>query len=340
MNMEGIATMSFWKGRKVLVTGGNGFIGSHLAEQLVAEGSIVTTTASSEKSRFRFLEGVRDEIQTMVGDLADPRFTQTAVQGQEVVMHLAARVGGIEYNIRHPGSIFYDNLTIFLAVMEAARRARVELFLVTSSACVYPRFCTIPTPEEEGFMDRPEPTNEGYGWAKRMEEFVSEAYSREYEMNVRIARPYNAYGPRDNFDPASSHVIPALIHRIMQGESPLVVWGDGSASRSFLYATDFARGLMAVAEKSPQVTAINIGANEEITMRQLAEMLVRASGKEIEIQFDASKPAGQPRRCCDTRLAERLLGFRAQVPLELGLRQTLTWYSEQVALQTKIRGPL
>ncbi len=323
--------MSFWNGRKVLVTGGNGFIGSHLAELLVGEGSIVTTTASSEKTRFRFLDAVRGDIRTVVGDLTDPRFAETAVKGQEVVMHLAARVGEIEYNIRHPGSIFHDNLTVFLSVIEAARRAEVELFLVTSSACVYPRFCTIPTPEEEGFKDRPEPTNEGYGWAKRMEEFLGEAYSREHGMKVRIARPYNAYGPRDNFDPASSHVIPALIHRVMQGENPLVVWGDGSASRSFLYVTDFARGLMAVAEKSPQVPAINVGASEEITMRQLAEMLVRLSGKETEIHFDTSKPAGQPRRCCDTRLAERLLGFRAEVPLEVGLKQTLTWYSQHVA---------
>ena len=315
--------MSFWTGLRVLVTGGNGFIGSHLTELLVAEGAIVTTTASSEQTRFRFLDAVKNDIRTVVGDLSDPRCAREAVRGQQVVMHLAARVGGIEYNIKHPGSIFYNNLTAFMSVLEASRQAGVELFLVTSSACVYPRFCTIPTPEEEGFRDRPEPTNEGYGWAKRMEEFLGEAYAKEYGMKVRIARPYNAYGPRDNFDPASSHVIPALIHRIMQSENPLVVWGDGSASRSFLYVTDFARGLMAVAEKSPQVAAINIGANEETTIGELARMLVRISGKRIKIQFDASKPAGQPRRCCDTRLAERLLGFCAQVSLEQGLAQTI-----------------
>ncbi|MBI3240806.1 MAG: NAD-dependent epimerase/dehydratase family protein [Chloroflexi bacterium] len=322
--------MTFWNGRKVLVTGGNGFIGSHLVELLVAEGAVVTTTASSEATRFRFLEAVKSEIRIVAGDLADPGCAQEAVRGQEIVIQLAARVGGIEYNLKHPGSIFYNNMSVFMSVLEAARRAGVELFLATSSACVYPRYCAIPTPEEEGFKDWPEPTNEGYGWAKRMEEFLGEAYAKEYGLKVRIARPYNAYGPRDNFDPASSHVIPALIRRIVQGENPMVVWGDGSASRSFLYVTDFARGLMAVAEKSPQVAAINIGANEETTIRELAETLVRISGKLVELQFDASKPTGQPRRCCDTRLAESLLGFQAQVPLEDGLRQTMEWYSRHL----------
>lgn len=325
--------MSFWTGRKILVTGGNGFIGSHLTELLVAEGGIVTTTASSEKTRFRFLEAVKNDLRTVVGDLANPLCAQEAVKGQEIIMHLAARVGGIEYNIKHPASIFSSNLTVFMAVLEAARQAKVELFLVTSSACVYPRFCSIPTSEEEGFRDTPEPTNEGYGWAKRMQEFLGQAYAKEYGMMVRVARPYNAYGPRDNFNPASSHVIPALIHRIMSGEDPLIVWGDGSASRSFLHVTDFARGLMAVAEKSPQVAAINIGANEETTIRELVEMLVHISGKKIEVKFDACRPVGQPRRRCDTLLAEQLLGFTPQVSLEQGLKQTVEWYSQNILVR-------
>jgi len=244
-------------------------------------------------------------------------------------MHLAAQVGGIEYNMHHPGSIFVRNMGVFMSVLEAARQAGVARFLVTSSACVYPRHCTVPTPEDEGFRDRPEPTNEGYGWAKRMEEFLGEAYSREYGMHVRIARPYNAYGPRDNFHPASSHVIPALIRRVLAGENPLTVWGDGSATRSFLYVTDFARGLMAVVEKSPQVSAINIGAAEETTIRDLAHTIVRLSGKNVDLVFDASKPGGQPRRNCHTTLAERVLGFRAQVSLEEGLRRTTAWYVQQ-----------
>jgi len=319
--------MSFWSNLRVLVTGGNGFIGSHLVELLVAEGAVVTSTASSAKTQFRFLDAVSKDIRVVVGDLADSNCVAQAVHRQDLVMHLAGRVGGIEYNMAHPGSIFRENLTVFMSVLEASRLAGVGSFLVTSSACVYPRFCSIPTPEEEGFKDRPEPTNEGYGWAKRMEEFLGESYAAEFGMKVRIARPYNAYGPRDNFDPSSSHVIPALIKRIMGGESPLRVWGDGTSSRSFLFVTDFARGLMAVAEQSPQVAAINIGNPEETTMRELAETLVRLSGKPVEIQFDASKPAGQPRRRCDTQLAERLLTFRPQVSLQDGLTRTLDWYS-------------
>jgi GDP-L-fucose synthase len=322
--------MSFWKGQCVLVTGGNGFIGSHLVELLLAQGARVTTTAFSPATEFRFLERVKSDIRTVVGDLADPGVARRAVAGQDAVFHLAARVGGIEYNVNHPGSIFRDNMTVYMSVLEAARVADVGLFLVTSSACVYPRHCVIPTPEGEGFKDRPEPTNEGYGWAKRMQEFLGEAYAKEFGMKIRIARPYNCYGPRDNFDPASSHVIPALIRRLMSGENPLVVWGDGSASRSFLYVTDFARGLMAVAERSPQVEAINIGADEETTIKELAETLVRLSGMPTEIVFDHSKPAGQPRRRCDTRLAERLLGFRAKVSLEEGLAKTIAWYRENV----------
>ena len=146
-------------------------------------------------------------------------------------------------------------------------------------------------------------------------------------MYVRIARPYNAYGPRDNFHPASSHVIPALICRVMQGENPLVVWGDDSATRSFLYVTDFAKGLMAVAEQSPQVSAINIGTAEETSIHDVAHALVRLSGKEVSLVFDASKAAGQPQRTCDTQLAEQLLGFRAEISLEEGLRRTIEWYA-------------
>lgn len=318
--------MGFWTDRRVLVTGGSGFIGSHLVAELVTAGARVTATTSSEVSRPPFLEAVRDRIHVATGDLADPAVARRAVHGKDVVLHLAARVGGIAYNVAHPGSIFRDNMTVFMSVLEAARRERIERFVVTSSACVYPRECTVPTPEVEGFLGRPEPTNEGYGWAKRMEEFLAEAYAREYGMTLRIARPYNAYGPRDNFDPASSHVIPSLVRRVLSGESPLTVWGDGTATRSFLYVEDFARGLMAVAERSPQVGAVNLGTDEEVSIRELATLIVELAGVPVELAFDASRPGGQPRRACDTRLAETLLGFRATTSLREGLTRTIEWY--------------
>jgi GDP-L-fucose synthase len=321
--------MGFWTGRKVLVTGGNGFIGSHVVERLVTEGAIVTSTASSERTRYRYLDRVRHAIRTVVGDLADPGCAEEAVAGQEIVLHLAARVGGLQYNLEHPGSIFRDNLMAFLLVIDAARREGVARFLVTSSACVYPRDCSVPTPEEEGFAGRPEPSNEGYGWAKRMEEFLGRAYTKEYGMRIHVARPYNAYGPRDNFDESSSHVIPALIRRVVRGDNPLVVWGDGGATRSFLYVTDFARGLLAAVERGTDAEPINIGSDEEVTIGHLAQVIAEESGRAVRIVFDPSKPVGQPRRACETGNARRLLGFRAEVRLREGLRETIRWYRAQ-----------
>lgn len=318
----------FYKGKKVLVTGGAGFIGSHLVEMLVTRGAEVTVPIRSEDSSRRFLSEVESEISVVYADLLDSRRCEEITKGQDIVMNLAALVGGIEYNIKHPGSIFRDNIQIFMNVLEAARKANVERFLVTSSACVYPRHCSIPTPETEGFVDRPEPTNEGYGWAKRMEEFLADAYHKEFGMKIAIARPYNAYGPRDNFNPESSHVIPALIKRVIDGENPLVVWGDGSQSRSFLYVTDFARGLMEVCEKYPESDVLNIGADEETTIKQIVEMIVELSGVNTEIKFDTTKPTGQPRRHCDVTKVKEKIGYQAEMSLREGLRNTINWYKE------------
>jgi GDP-L-fucose synthase len=315
----------FWKGRTVLVTGGSGFIGSHVVELLLSQGARVRVPCRPG-SDLCFLEAVRDQVETVTGDLVDLDFCRNAARGQQVVMNLAASVGGLEYNMAHPGSIFRDNLNIFINVLEAARREGVGRFLTVSSACVYPRFCTLPTPEEEGFRDEPEPTNQGYGWAKRMEEFLSAAYAREFGMKVAIARPYNCYGPRDNFDPRSSHVIPALIRRVVEGEDPLRVWGSGEHSRSFLHVRDFARGLMMTAEKYPDADPVNLGADEEVRISDLVGLICEAAGATPKIVFDPAGPTGQPRRNCDTRKAQRVLGFQAEVPLRDGLRETVQWY--------------
>jgi GDP-L-fucose synthase len=319
---------AFWKQRKVVVVGGSGFIGSHLVELLLGAGARVRFTASSPETGWRFLAHVKNDLECVVGDVRDDRQARNAVRGQEIVMNLAARVGGVAFNKAHPASLFQSNLRAFMAVIEAARVEGAERFLVTSSACVYPSDAGVPTAEHEGFAGRPEKTNEGYGWAKRMEEYLGSAYASEYGMDVRIARPYNAYGPRDNFDVASSHVIPALIRRAVAGENPFVVWGHPSVTRSFIYVTDFARGLMLTAERSPQIDAINIGSREETTIGDLANMIVAAAGTRAAVQFDSSQPTGQMRRSCDTSLAERLLNFRAEVPIAEGLTRTVAWYVE------------
>lgn len=318
---------SFWKNKNVLISGGGGFIGSHLAEILLELEAQVSITIRNKDSNHDFINHVIDKIKIYYGDLKEYNNCLEAISKQSVVFNLAAKVGGLEYNIKHPGSIFRDNLLVFMNILETSRVNRVDRFVTVSSACVYPRFCTIPTPEEEGFRDEPEPTNQGYGWAKRMEEYLSMWYRIEFEMNIAIARPYNAYGPRDNFNPESSHVIPALIKKVLEAKDSIDVWGSGEQTRSFIYATDFAKGLLRLAEIMPHET-INIGADEEIKIKEVVFLIRELTNSNIEVKFDTGKPEGQPRRKCDTKRAQSILGFKAQVPFREGLKQTIEWYLE------------
>lgn len=322
--------MNFWENKKVLVTGGAGFVGSHLVEMLVAQKAIVRVVDNLENSSLKNLDKVKGKIEFIKANLGDFERVKEVYKKQEVVFHLAAKVGGIEFNRLHLGTMFRDNVLINVNSLEAARKAGVERFLVVSSACIYQRDCFIPTPEEEGFEGVPEPTNEGYGWAKRMAEVQGRLYSQEFGMKIGIVRPYNCYGPRDHFDPEKSHVIPALIKRIFDGEAPLVVWGSGNQSRAFLYVEDFARGLMEAIEKYPVPDPINIGTAEEIKIKDLVRLLLKLSDKSPKVIFDTSKPEGQPRRNCDTKKAKEKIGFKAKVKLSEGLKQTINWYKENL----------
>ncbi len=320
--------MGYWDRKRVLVTGGAGFIGSHLVERLLASsrGARVTAVGRDPAKARRNLAAVWKSVRFVRADAAEPAAMRRLCRGQDVVINMAASVGGVQYNSVHHGSLFRDNMGIGLTVLEAARQAGVGRFVVVSSACVYPRDCAIPTPESEGFRDAPERTNEGYGWAKRMQEYAGRAYAAEYGMEVAIARPYNAYGPRDHFGPERSHVIAALVKRVCDGEDPVVVWGDGSSTRSFLFVEDFARGVLEVAEKHPVAEALNVGADEEVSIKDLAATIVRLAGTGARLVFDRSKPSGQPRRRCDVSRARAAIGFRARVSLEEGLRRTIEWY--------------
>jgi len=327
--------MSWWDGKKVLVTGGGGFIGSHVVELLLRNHKEVRVTVAgrmSKENKRNLSEVSRNPyLRTIKGDLRDPRFCRRACKGQDVVLNLAAVVGGVGYNSTHPASLFRDNMTLQINVLEAARLEGVARFLVVSTACVYPRLCKIPTPESEGFRDEPELTNRGYGWSKRMGEYLGRAYAEEFGMSVAIVRPYNAYGPRDHYDPATSHVIAALVRRVCEGESPLKVWGDGKSTRAFLYVDDFARGILDVAEKYPKADPVNIGSSDEVSIKDLAKAVLRAAGAErTKLIFDPSKPSGQPRRACDTKKARRVLGFTAKISLDEGLRRTIAWYRENL----------
>lgn len=325
--------MSFWDRKKVLVTGGGGFIGSHVVERLVQKhrGVRVTVAARMTPENKRNLSAVIKEIRLVKADLRNPAACRRACRGQDVVLNLAGVVGGVGYNSKHHGSLFRDNMTLQLNMIEAARLEKVRRYLVVSTACVYPRDCEIPTPETEGFRDEPERTNRGYGWAKRMGEYLGQAYAEEYGMKISIVRPYNAYGPRDHYDPDKSHVIAALVRRVCRGESPLKVWGDGKSTRAFLYVDDFARGLLEVAEKYPKADPVNIGSSEEVSIKDLAKAVLRAAGAEkTQLIFDPSKPSGQPRRACDTTKSKRVLNFTATVNLDEGLRRTVAWYREHL----------
>jgi GDP-L-fucose synthase len=319
----------FWNNKHVLITGGAGFVGSHVVELLLEDGARVRVVDNLSNGTLENLNKVKDRVEFIHGNLENLDDCKKSTKGMDVVLNLAAKVGGIKYNVEHPGTMFRDNVIINTNMLEAARINTVERFLVISSACVYTRYCKIPTPESEGFVGTPEPTNFGYGWAKRMAEIQADAYCREFNMKIAIARPYNAYGPRDHFDPEKSHVIPALIKRIFDGENPLTVWGNGEESRAFIYVRDLARGMLDLIEKHPEPDPVNIGTDEEMKIKELVKLLVGLSGTNPQISFDTSKPAGQPRRNCDTTRAKEKIGFVAKTKLEDGLRNTIEWYKEK-----------
>lgn len=311
-----------------MVTGGTGFIGSHLTEALLNAGAEIMVPTSSGNTGN--LSRVAGDIRLVKADLTDVARAAKIFRGHDIIMHLAAKVAGIRYNISHPAVMLSANVRLNQSVLDAAVSAGIGRMLLTSSACVYPRLCPQPMTEESGFLDVPEPTNMGYGWSKRFTEVAAKQYATQYGMEIAVARPFNAYGPRDCFDPAMSHVIPGLIKRIYGRENPLVVWGTGSQTRSFIYVTDIVRGMMLLTEKYAVADPVNLGSSQEISMGELARMLIRLSGKRIQIRFDRSKPDGQPRRAANVGKARKVASFKSAVLLEEGLRETLSWYEHHL----------
>lgn len=318
--------MSFWSGRRTLVTGGTGFIGSHLVERLLDEGAAVRVVGRDPHRLHQMIGQRAADVEFLTGDLRVPDVAYRACAGMEAVFHLAGRIAGAGYNSAHPGTMFTENVTIGLHLLDGAVRAGVERVLCLSSACVYRRQCTVPTPETEGFVDDPDEANFGYGWAKRALEVQARCYTKEYPIKIGVVRPYNAYGPRDNFEWETSHVIPALIRKVVDGQDPLVVWGDGSQSRSFLYVSDFIDGLLLALEHYPVCDPVNVGTDEEITIADLVRLIVQLAGGKTRIQFDPTRPTGQPRRNGEFTKARTLLGFHPKVRLADGLNTTIEWY--------------
>ena len=313
------STNTFWTGRRVFVTGGSGFLGSHVVARLGDAGARVTALRRSEC------------------DLLDPVAIDRALRthAPDMIVHLAATVGGIGANQREPGRFFYENILMGVQLIEAARRHDVAKTVVLGTVCGYPKHTPVPFHEADLWSGYPEETNAPYGIAKKALLVHLDAYRQQYGMNGIFLIPVNLYGPRDTFDPSRSHVIPALIRKIVDARnagSPCVeVWGTGRASREFLYVDDCARAVVLAAERYDGAAPVNIGAGAEITIADLATLIASLCGYHGMLKFDASRPDGQPRRSLDVSRADQAFGFRATTSLRDGLRRTIDWYEQELA---------
>jgi GDP-L-fucose synthase len=305
--------MGFWTGKRVCVTGGAGFLGGFVCEQLAEQGAVVFVPRHADYDLV-----TRDGVLRM---LADAR--------PQVVIHLAAVVGGIGANMAHPGKYFYDNAMMGIQLIEESRLAGVEKFVALGTICAYPKFAPIPFREEDLWSGYPEETNAPYGLAKKMMLVQCQSYRQEYGFDGIYLLPVNLYGPRDNFDLLSSHVIPAMIRKMISardaGET-VVLWGDGSATREFLYVEDCARAIVLAAERYNGSEPVNLGAGWEISIKDLAELIAKHVGYTGDIIWDTSKPNGQPRRKLDVSRAQESFGFSAQVPFDTGVQKTVAWW--------------
>ncbi len=303
--------------QKICITGGAGFLGRHVVEELKTRG--VTDNQL-------FIPRRKDFDLTVEADVA--RLYEQVKP--DVVIHLAAEVGGIGANREHPGRFFYANMAMGMHLVEYARRHAITKFVHTGTVCAYPKFAPVPFKESDIWNGYPEETNAPYGVAKKAIFVMLDGYKREYGLDSSVVVPVNLYGPHDNFDLHSSHVIPALIRKCetarVNGDEAISCWGTGSASREFLYVEDAAKGIVEATVKLDTPTPVNLGTGNEITIKNLVELIARLVGFEGEIQWDASKPDGQPRRQLDTSLANELLGWQAQVGFEDGLQKTIAWW--------------
>ena len=311
--------MSFWEGKKILLTGGTGFLGSFVHEKLLKRGVN------------------EDDIKIPRSKELDLRKWENcvkAVKDIDIVIHLAARVGGIGFNRKYPAILFYDNAIMGIQLMEAARQEGVEKFVAIGTVCAYPKYTPVPFREENLWNGYPEETNAPYGIAKRILLVQAQAYRQQYGFNAIYLVPVNLYGPRDNFHLEHSHVIPALIRKMVdakkRGKRKVVVWGTGNASREFLYVEDAAEGILLATEKYNKPDPVNLGTGKEIKIRDLVNLIAELTGYEGEIVWDTSKPDGQPRRCLDTTRAEKEFGFKAKTDFREGLMKTIEWYEKAV----------
>jgi GDP-L-fucose synthase len=317
-NSEGMHLGSFWQGKRVLVTGGAGFLGSHGVRKLRERGCQQVFVPRSREY-----------------DLVDNEACSRLLRDTQpnLVIHLAGLVGGIGANEASPGRFFYDNLIMGVQLMEQSRVANVPKFVAIGTVCAYPKFTPVPFKEDDLWNGYPEETNAPYGLAKKMLLVQSQAYRQQYGFNSIFLLPANLYGPNDEFDPVRSHVIPALIKKCVDakesGSDHIVVWGDGTPTREFLFVEDAVEGILLASERYNKSEPVNLGSSFEISIKDLVETIARLTGFDGKIVWDKSKPNGQPRRKLDTGRAEREFGFRATTSFEEGLRRTVSWYVQE-----------
>jgi GDP-L-fucose synthase len=307
---------SFWHNKRVVVTGGAGFLGSHLVAALkkLSPKEIIVPRSSEF-------------------DLREKAVCAKVVAGADVVIHLAANVGGIGYNQNFPGTLFYDNLLMGVHLMEESRLAGVEKFVAIGTICAYPKHTPVPFKEDDLWNGYPEETNAPYGLAKKMMLVQAQAYRQQYDFNAIYLLPVNLYGPGDNFDPDSSHVIPALIKKFVEakqgGADEVVVWGTGTPTREFLFVDDAVRGIILAAERYSGAEPVNLGSSFEISIAELAKIIGKVVGFEGEVVFDSTRPDGQPKRKLDVSRAEEEFGFKSEVSFTEGLERTVEWYENK-----------
>lgn len=305
----------FWSGKRVVVTGGAGFLGSFVVEQLKSKGCREVIVPRSRDYDLVQMDAVRRLYADTTPD---------------VLIHLAARVGGIGANQAHPGRFFYDNLMMGSQLIEVGRQQHLKKFVAIGTICAYPKFAPIPFKEDDIWSGYPEETNAPYGLAKKMMLVQSHAYRQQYGFNSIVLFPVNLYGPRDNFDLQTSHVIPALIRKCAEaketGAPEIVLWGDGTPTREFLYVEDAAEGILLAAEEYNDSKPLNLGTGEEISIKALATLIASEVGYAGRIAWDSTKPNGQPRRCLDVSRIKQVIGFQAKHPLRDGLKKTIAWY--------------
>lgn len=311
----------------MLVGGGCGFLGSYLVRQIVEKGAIVTVVDNLENGYVENLESVLSDVRLLKDDLRDTDVCEKVTKDKDIVVNLAARALGMEYSRSHNGEMLVHNLLCTLMPLEAARRNGVERYVIVSSSCVYPDDALVPTPELDVFTGFPETVNEGYGWAKRIQELAGTYYAKDYGMKITIERPFNPYGGNYRWtSKEKAHVIPTLVKRIMDGQNPVVVWGSGKQRRNFLHASDATSLMIKIIEKDVAVP-VNIGYEEDTSIAELVELICEVAGVSPQIIFDTSKPEGRFRKCANSaRLRELTDGYIPRVSLREGIGEMLEWY--------------